>query len=837
MITRKLALVVALGCAAQACEDGPKQVFTPNTGDPTSQNGLDENSPFTQAGEQKYVIDDDARDDTGRARFCNVEDNDQLVKRMVLEPIIPNESIGGVPMWTPDNRPMHADELIGEGAFCDPAEYADGFVWGAEQEVVFLFDQETRLAVQELALTKYQGTLEGDFDGLKADGSMGKVNVRLKLRDRLKIEGMELDQYADQASAAGNPRSWVNPKNVTAVYRMVRQKFFGDAAFDESFDCTAANVCDVIFLQDRATRIDLSDSGLILVFTPDGYLTAASVFPVRIAPFERETAVVLGTEVNTLAPTFTSTSKDGCTLGLAEGLTFGDFVSRCIGDVNSPVLQRANFNVHAQRDGVDVEFNGATFSFMRDTTTQPVLKDGERPAASDSLYGMFWSRNLTAPLAEFRPRTIAQLFKQKLERRLREAVNVPAVGGGDVEPDAGVVVADLGLGADAGVAAADAAVAAADAAVAAADDAVAEADAASVPANTHPFARFELEIPAGLLTDEADEPRAIDQLVYTVRGADRDWIAEVVDQVRALYDSLSADERAALSPNVIEATWIVEPFTDALLEVFSHGQTNAAYASKRFYTTDDRRWSVGFANFVQDGVPYRLTVQFSINFDALTAIDVSTGLSAIDRIFSAWNGFVRPRPNMFEPGKSPYFGIDLAELADNKIGLNQAGIKVDGFDRQLGTLDVRIAVPDADGDLNLVPLVVRGSPIEDRNGYLKQIRGQRYEFVPANVVQLGGKETSMVFWVTGEGRIGRIAEGGFKHPVDLCPGLPIRYGDDIREKLEVFAATAGEKAYRDCEIVLNTSVNDNVLDEVVSLVHQVGFVTNAGRATQVNVWR
>jgi hypothetical protein len=95
----------------------------------------------------------------------------------------------------------------------------------------------------------------------------------------------------------------------------------------------------------------------------------------------------------------------------------------------------------------------------------------------------------------------------------------------------------------------------------------------------------------------------------------------------------------------------------------------------------------------------------------------------------------------------------------------------------------------------------------------------------------------MIFWVEADGLIGRVAEGRFKQPVNLCPGLPIRFGDDLRARVESFAATAGEQAFRDCEIVFNYSANGNVLDEVVSLTNRVGFTTSADRAVQVNLWR
>jgi hypothetical protein len=95
----------------------------------------------------------------------------------------------------------------------------------------------------------------------------------------------------------------------------------------------------------------------------------------------------------------------------------------------------------------------------------------------------------------------------------------------------------------------------------------------------------------------------------------------------------------------------------------------------------------------------------------------------------------------------------------------------------------------------------------------------------------------MLFWVEADGRIGKISEGGFKHPIELCPGLSISFGDDLRGKVEEFVATKGAAAWQACDIVFNYSANGNVLDEVASLTNQVSFYASNGRAYQANIWR
>jgi hypothetical protein len=438
---------------------------------------------------------------------------------------------------------------------------------------------------------------------------------------------------------------------------------------------------------------------------------------------------------------------------------------------------------------------------------------------------------LAAQSPEFRPRTLALLFKEKLEQRLREAVRLPAIGGGMPEADAAVdpPVVDAGL---------DASPPEADAGAPIAPQADAAVAPGPIPAPAHPLLAWTLDIPADLLTDEADAPRPLDQLTYDRDGIDRGWVADVIADVQAAYAGLSDADRALVDPRVAQATWIVEAFTDAILDVYSYGRVNAAQAKKLFYNTDDKKWSIGFAYFTDEGEQYRLVVQFSLNFDALTAVSVQRGRSTLDAVYASWNQRGRPRPGLGQE-KSPYYGADLARLAidDNALALGGPGIEVQGFNRQLNTLDIRLSAPRDGGGVEKIELTVAGAPIEDRNGYLRQTRGRRFEFVPANVVELQGRETSMIFWVEADGLIGRVAEGRFKQPVNLCPGLPIRFGDDLRARVESFAATAGEQAFRDCEIVFNYSANGNVLDEVVSLTNRVGFTTSADRAVQVNLWR
>ena len=829
MRCRSLALVAALGgLLAAGCEDGPKQVFSPNTGDPAAQNGLDHPTPYTPPGTKGFETDQTSRDDTGRGRFCTVEENEALIADLFDEPILPNDSIGKVPLWTVDNRPMPADELLKDGKFCDPDIYSNAFAWGPLYELVFLFDQETRLVDYVVARTQYRGKLEGTFTGTHEDGTAGQIPVSVQLRKRALIDGKELDQFAARGEENDKPRAWVNPKNVTNIYKMVRETFFHDEPFAPDYDCVASGLCNVVYSGDNVTIVLLSDSGLALVFSLDGQVTEADIFPVRSAKFEQATTVALGADPDTYAPSFDSTSRSECKLSLPDALTYADFHTRCIG-ADEKTLQRAGFSTHTQRDGSDVAFNGSTFTFKRDITTQPVFGNAERPVDSDSLVGFQISRGLTAPLAEFKPRTLALAFKARLEQRMHEAVHQAAVGGGD--PDAAVPAPD------AAPVAVDAGVAVPDGGVIAPPPATPDAG-GGAGGPVHPFLAYELVVPPDLLTDAADQPAPIDQLKYHARGSDRDWITDIVADIRNRYTALTPEEKAQVDPEVIEATWIVEAYTDALLDQFSHGHTTDENALKRYLNPDDKRFSVGYANFTIGDVPYRLETDFSINYGALTAVTTSKGRTFIDDIFYKLNDRLRPAPTFGH--KSPFYGLDLAKKdpADNPLSLGAAGIKVYSANLQLNTLEVDVARPVGDRDaVDFLRMTATGLPKEQNNGFLRQIRGQRWEFKPADVVYLLGQETELVFWVEPDGRIGKIKEYDFKQPVEICPGLPIRFGDDIRKKVEEFTATQGLAARQSCDIVFNYSTNGNILNEVSSLANLVSFGTTNGRATSASVWR
>ena len=69
-----------------------------------------------------------------------------------------------------------------------------------------------------------------------------------------------------------------------------------------------------------------------------------------------------------------------------------------------------------------------------------------------------------------------------------------------------------------------------------------------------------------------------------------------------------------------------------------------------------------------------------------------------------------------------------------------------------------------------------------------------------------------------------------------APGLPIRYGDDVKSKLLAWERSVPVNSYRDCEIVFNYSPNGNVLDSVASIANRRSFIVVDGRAVTASVW-
>lgn len=780
MQKRSLALIIAAGVAAAGCEDGPTQVYRPLDRDPPLRSG----DGWTEDGSRGFD-GFTGGDSAGRARFCDEAEATSLIADLVDEPLVPDVSAGRIPLWSPDGQPLHADALLGrpsDGKFCEPTEtYSDAFVWGPTQELIVFFNEETRLIEGVMAYQSYLGSMRGS---VRIGDTTEEIVVRP--RERVTIGGVELDEYSSRAEAASRPRSWLNRQNVTRIYGMVRQTFFGDDPLPAGYDCIAEQRCDVIYTATdetvpQDTFVDLSDSGVQLRFTPDGHLIFVYLQPVRKADFELFGELSFGERGSSVvAPRFASESVDGCDVDLAGSMTWAQFREGCV--TAERTLQRANYDVAGQRDSVSVQFDGMTLDFLR-PSENGVFEDGERPADSDRLHSLSFTRSLPAVVPQFVPRTLGDDYLVRLRAHLAASLS---------------------------------------------DDA----------SESHPFANFVIPPEPTL----ANDPQRIGELLFTpMGGAPTSWVPTVLARVRAAYAALSDEERAQVDPDALTDTALIEPFVATVMSSFSFGQTDAPTSFRGFRTTDDERWVIAFGSFVQGDEPYRLVVQYSLNFGAVTAITIEHGGSGVDEVFGSVNQAVWPAVGGVAP---TYYDVRIAveQLAQvNPFALGGGGIEVGSPDRTLDTLEIALVL--GEGAEGRIPLVVPGTSIEDRAGFLRQLRGERWEFVPAHEVFLLGKETLQVFHVLADGTIGRVEQRVFKGRPTLCTDptrrapLRIAFGDDVRRSVERWRRIVGDDTYQSCELVFNYSDDGSVLNSVASLTNRIQFTTIAGRATTVALWR
>jgi len=277
---------------------------------------------------------------------------------------------------------------------------------------------------------------------------------------------------------------------------------------------------------------------------------------------------------------------------------------------------------------------------------------------------------------------------------------------------------------------------------------------------------------------------------------------------------------------------LIEPFVGAVLSAFSFGNSDNARAFTVFQTTANERWSIGISHFVQEGLPYRLIVQYSLFFGAVTAVTIERGTSEVDDVFAAAAGAA----NKLGVSPSPYYDIRFSGPRQtwNPFRLGGNGIVIGNADRQNDSLWVQLTDMASDKP---VELPVPGSRIEDRSGFLRPLRGERSEFVPSTRVVLAGKETALVFYVMPDGSIGRVQQNRFKGALGLCPGLTFAYGENVRSQIEQWHAVVGDSVYQNCELVFHHSTDGHILTGVSSLANRVQFEVVAERAINASMWR
>ncbi len=788
-----VALALSAALIVTACEDGPAQIFEPNHGNIPQQNGFAPTGSFTQPGDTGWNTVGGAGDSVDRARFCDQTENDAMIQRMVLEPAIPDVSVGGIPLWTATGSPTPVDDLIGrpeDGKFCDPTGvYSNALTWGAYNEIIVFFNADTRL-IEDIQINgQYLGTMSGLTTVAGA-----QTPVLLRMRDRIKINGRELIDYASSADQNAKSNSWLNHKNITQIYGMMRETFLGGDPVAADYNCVADQICDVIYSSadesiPQQTLLVFKDPGVTLIISPEGHLLYQILSPVRLAPFEKKMKLAFGASGGgVIAPKFTSDYLGSCELDLSRTMLWRDFANSCIHA--DPIeaqrlLGRFGYEVQTQRDAVDVNFNGISLTFLRRGLAQKnVFRDGERPADDDELLSVTLTRSLDGRIAEFSAQSLAVLYKTRLETKLRNAVS-------------------------------------------------------SSYTASHPIRNYRVAIPSTL----SAQSQRMGELWFTgANGQRASWIAKIQDDIKTITSRLSVNERSALLSNVDEPLFVIEPFVDVVMTAISHGATDDAKSVKAFKTTDNRRWSIGYGDFYQGNEPWRVVVQYSLYFGAITAITVSHGKSDVDAIID------QQRDYLFSvgiPSTIPFYRAEMLTVnsqlgAVNALGLLGTGIEVLRADRELTTVDVRITVPAVNGaqrTSSSTLMTVPGRTIADRGGYNRQIRGQRYEFIPADEVSLFGQETAMTVYVTQDGSIGRVYLSRFKGRVELCPGLSIGFGDDVRNLVEAWSTSVDIADFQSCDIVFNTTENGNVLNDVASLSRRISVIVDGKRASGVAVWK
>ncbi|MBI5510206.1 MAG: hypothetical protein HY903_15730 [Deltaproteobacteria bacterium] len=814
MRSRVIGLALLSLCA---CEDGPTQIFEPNTGNPPQQNGYGARAPFVAPGTKTYDSTSTG-DATGRAQFCDEDEISSLIQQLVVQPIIPNVGMGGLPLWdTTTGEPLLADTLVGKpdtftavptnGKFCDPwEEYLNAFTYGPTQEIILFFNEETRLVEGMGATDQYLGTLEGEYT-VPGSSPAEKRRIVFENREYAIIDKgapteKKLDVYTSRAEQAGKPNAWLNHENINLMYRMIRETYFhADPTLIPAyptFDCLADKLCQIFYDSPdesvaQQTTLAFWNSGVFVVFYPNGKLAWLETDPVRIANFEADGFVDFDPNtVRNLAGgemrfKYTSESLGGCNFGLDENLSFADFKTRCI---DTPLaLGRANYTVATQRDAVDVEFNGITLSFQRQTSTQPVLKDGEHPNDTDRLYEVYVSQLLFSQVDEFVPQDIAVLYASKLEAKLQAAVTAGCPG-------------------------------------------------------AHPFCALDIKVPGvdvGTDGSLAADSRQMDKIVWTTSASvEKNWVQEVFATVRSEYQLLTPAQMAGIDPLVTDPVFMIEPFMLAVLEVFSHGGSALGNAHTVFVANDDRRWVFAWTSFKRpsDAANWRLEVHYNMNDGALREFIVGRGYSELDTVFANLVADI----NNDKGTTYDYYELWMSDQPGvagyvNPFALNGQGVVVGAFDRQLDTFEVGIATRAPGVADGMLSLTVPGEAMQDLAGYYRPVGGERFEFVPADIVNLFGKETSLSVAVEADGKIGRVSQGSFKGPLELCDGLFIRGGDQVRAKVDAWRDTVTLEQFNNCDVVFNYSVNGNVLNSVMALNKRVSITVMDGRAVSAAIWR
>jgi hypothetical protein len=797
---RILGFAVGLSAALIGCEDGPSlkgpsQIFDRTHDEFTDvTNGIAGGDPWS-VNEERGFESESSGDSVGRARFCDQAQADAQVQEMIKAPIIPDNSIGQIPLWGAEYTPLLADSLLGSPAdskFCDPSgTYSNAFTFGPLNEVVVIFNEETRLIDYVYAQPGYLGALEGSAKN--AAGIEQKIWIRAG--DPIRVGNLELKDDAPDSAA-----QWSNPVNINHIYRMIRGTFFPAApapALD--FDCLGARICRILEIgADRALRIE--DSGVVLSFPANGgAVQFIMVQPVRVAPFEAAMDMSFGAAalpdpaaptpldpseetsepvLAPLSPAFASDVFENCSLELDGTTTWAKFKSGCI--KADDTLNRASFDVLNGRGAVRVDFNGVFLTFLH--ADGAPLEDGARPADGDVLIGVSFTDNLNGSFAQWVPQSLGAQFKQRLEATVQ-----------------GSLLASV---------------------------------------SDHPFNDFSL----GALPPLSTTAEALSPLTAATDSGPLDLVNTYIAAAQEAYAALTAEQAAYVNPDLPKKTFLVAPFVEAALAVLTGGHSDDPLSVLYTVPSDDSLYVIGRANFTIDGVPYRVFAQYNFVFGGIVYVGMERGFSPIDApINAAAAEFAKVLPSLASNYYEHWQGLlpSVGYPFPNPFALGATDIRVTGVDRQLNMLNVEIASTDGEGAPKTYELKLRGAHIDDGSGFNRQTEGETWEFLRSHAISFDGRETSLQVHVDDNGVVQQTTQYTFKGPVYLCGvGSPpmVVYGQDVRATLDAFARKS-PKAYRDCGIVFNYSPNGNVLNSVASVINKVSITLSGGRAVTVSAWQ
>ena len=149
-----------------ACEEGPEQIYTPNPKDIDLDNfnGGAVSRGHMTIGEQKFEYTSSGKVDGNKTtKICEADELAKRWAKMVKEPIIPNKGAGGLDLKGKNWAGLTIDDA--QQTLCQAVAYDSTlYYWGDNNELIAIFNAETRLIDYLVVLPGYEGTIKaGDW--------------------------------------------------------------------------------------------------------------------------------------------------------------------------------------------------------------------------------------------------------------------------------------------------------------------------------------------------------------------------------------------------------------------------------------------------------------------------------------------------------------------------------------------------------------------------------------------------------------------------------------------------------------------------------------------------